>query len=155
MDLNTILQTCFTKQEALRKLEELKEEWNKNNFDGRKWNIEDSTLKVESGKWNKKNNLSSTINLQNSTIHSLSSIVKNFDKTESEIKKMEPLIIFTAIPLPKEQIPILGNFVRKTFPKIFFIDLKVDSTLIGGASLGWKGELKDYSLGNKIRSTKS
>ena len=101
MDLETILQTCFTKQQALRKLEEL-------------------------------------MDLKKKKIYT------------DEVKKMEPLIIFTAIPLPQEQISVLGNFVRKTFPQIKLIDLKVDPNLIGRSSLGWKGEYRDYSLRNKI-----
>ncbi len=99
--LETILQTCFTKHQALNKLEELKD-------------------------------------LKEKKIYA------------DEVKKMESLVIFTAIPLPEEQIPVLGNFVRKKFPKISFIDLKVDPTLIGGAALGWKGEYRDYSLKKKL-----
>lgn len=97
MDLNTILQTCFTKHQALNKLEELKD-------------------------------------LKEKKIYT------------DKVKKMESLVIFTAIPLPSEQIPVLGDFVRKKFPQIKFIDLKVDPALVGGAALGWKGNLKDYSL---------
>ena len=99
--LETVLQTCFTKHQALNKLEELKEAKEKKNY-------------------------------------------------ADEIRKMESLVIFTSFPLPKDQIPILGNFVRKTLPKIKFIDLKVDPTLIGGACISWQGEYRDYSLRKAI-----
>lgn len=145
MDLNTILQDCFTKHQAFNKLEELREEWKKENFDGRKWNIEDSTLKVEGRK------IDNQIYLPSSTTKKPSSILHHPSSNDlSIIQSMESLVIFTAFPLPAEQIPILGNFVRITFPQIKFIDLKVDPALAGGASVSWKGEYRNYSLRQRI-----
>lgn len=123
MDLKTLLQTCFTKQEALNKLGKMREEMEKKIY----------TVTGVGNEHPAPNN-------ELDEMHQL----------ESELKKTEALVIFTAIPLPQEQIPILGYLVRKTFPQVQFIDLKVDPTLVGGASLGWKGEYKDYSLRNKI-----
>ncbi|MDO8638957.1 MAG: F0F1 ATP synthase subunit delta [Candidatus Daviesbacteria bacterium] len=135
MDLNTILQTCFTKHQALRKIEEMREEWEKETYQlsvpGSQ--LSDKSLPVVSEPVDRK-------------LIDQNLITEN----RKQITKMDSLIIFTAIPLPEEQIPILGNFVRKTFPQIKLIDLKVDPTLIGGACISWKGNLKDYSLRKAI-----
>ncbi|MDO8570173.1 MAG: hypothetical protein Q7R97_01140 [Candidatus Daviesbacteria bacterium] len=160
--LETILKTCFTKHQALRKLEEAREQWEKDTF---RYEIASSPASPDP-----RNDTSISVypepacNEPVEPVEGLSADViailslskgkqslLNFDQLESELKTMESLVIFTAFPLPEEQIPILGNFVRKTFPAIKFIDLKVDPALAGGASLGWKGEFRDYSLRLKMR----
>lgn len=132
--LETILQTCFTKQQALKKLEELKEQQDKENYTSEGVARDGVPRRVPA------------VNLRARTS---GGAVERQDPINM-IKKMESLVIFTAIPLPEDQIPILGNFVRKTFPQMKLIDLKVDPNLIGGASFSWKGNLRDYSLRSKF-----
>lgn len=75
-------------------------------------------------------------------------------EVEKEIKKVRELVIFSAIELPDDIIDNLGRKARALFGKDLFIEVKVDTGLIGGAALVWKGRYRDYSLKAKFEEKK-
>lgn len=80
---------------------------------------------------------------------------KEFDQAQKEITEVDELVIFSAGPLSDDMISNLGRKVRNLFGKEIFIDLKVDSNLIGGAALVWKGQYRDYSLRARLEEKKT
>ncbi|MFH0936715.1 MAG: F0F1 ATP synthase subunit delta [Candidatus Daviesbacteria bacterium] len=132
--INYILRDCFTKQEALKRLLELREALSKQLFASAKVNIQyDPAFPPLT-----------TDNFD-----------KVFDETENEIKKIPELTIFTALELPKEEILKLGSYLRQNFTSHQLMELKVDPDLIGGATLAWQGTLRDYSLRSKLKSLRT
>lgn len=72
------------------------------------------------------------------------------DFIDAEIKKIKPLIIYTAFEISELEEGKLGLWLRKNFGADIIAQLKIDPNLIGGCALSWKGIYKDYSLKARI-----
>jgi F0F1-type ATP synthase delta subunit len=89
----------------------------------------------------------------------LSSITKDnfasfFDNVNKEISNLIPLIVYIPFEMPETEFKQLGDFVKEKFGSHILIELRFDPTLIGGCSLVWKGQFKDYSLKSKMTQNK-
>ena len=75
---------------------------------------------------------------------------KIIDETKVKIEKSEPLFITLATQLPDDKIADLGAKIRKMYGREFLFELSVNTALLSGAQLVYKGRMLDFSLKNKI-----
>ena len=86
------------------------------------------------------------INAQN-----LDQTFKDFDQ---QIKTLKSLVIMVPTELPPKTVSEITNKLRKDYGPNFFVDIKVNPSLIAGCTLAWNGNLKDYSLKSRIEEMK-
>ncbi|MFA5932487.1 MAG: F0F1 ATP synthase subunit delta [Microgenomates group bacterium] len=77
-----------------------------------------------------------------------------FDKTEADIKAVEPLVLYLPYDLPGEEITQIGRMLRKDYGPKFLIEVTIDPNLIAGCALSYKGIYKDYSVKQRISDNK-
>lgn len=77
-----------------------------------------------------------------------------FQKAEQAISQIEPLVIYSPIPLPETEVSLIGQSLRQSYGPHFLIDLKSDPSLIAGPALVWKGIYKDYSIRQKVKENR-
>ena len=75
----------------------------------------------------------------------------NFLELEKKISLLIPLIIYLSFEPAKEQIELIGLWIKKNLTQKLLFEIKIDPGLIGGVALVYKGVYKDYSLRSKIQ----
>lgn len=73
---------------------------------------------------------------------------------EKKVAKIQKLTIFIAFEMPEPDLEKLGVWVRKNLRSDILIEIKIDPTLIAGASLSFKGVYRDYSLKMRIEENR-
>jgi hypothetical protein len=83
---------------------------------------------------------------------------QNLDKTfrdfEEQLKTLKSLVMLVPTELPPKTVAEITNKLRKDYGSDFFVDIKIDPSLIAGCALVWNGNLKDYSLKSRIEEMK-
>jgi F0F1-type ATP synthase delta subunit len=77
-----------------------------------------------------------------------------FNEVETEIKKINPVIVYLPFELPDTELTQLGQYFRRDYGKRLLIDVKLDPSLIAGTALVWNGIYRDYSLRKKINDNR-
>lgn len=77
-----------------------------------------------------------------------------FKDIESEASRIVPLTIYLTFDPDDQTLAQMGTYARNFFGENTVLDTKIDSTLIAGCSLSFKGIQKDYSLRGKIEERK-
>ncbi len=75
-----------------------------------------------------------------------------FEKTESYLNTLKPLIIYIAFAPTDELDYQIGLFLRKNFRNMQIFEIRVDPNLIAGCALSFNGVYKDYSFRVMIES---
>lgn len=79
---------------------------------------------------------------------------KNFndlvEQTEQEIAAIAVLTIYAPVQLGSREALLVAEYVRQNFPGDYLVDIRLDSTLIAGCALVWKGKYGDFSLKQKM-----
>lgn len=76
--------------------------------------------------------------------------LEEFEKLEKEIKSVPVLNLTVAVDFSKEEISEIVERIRKMFKKNVFLELRVDTSLIGGCVFVWDGQVHDFSLKKTI-----
>lgn len=79
---------------------------------------------------------------------------QTFKEFDQQIKTLKSLVMMVPTELPPKTVAEITNKLRKDYGSDFFVDIKLDPSLIAGCALVWKGHLKDYSLKSKIEEMK-
>ena len=74
-----------------------------------------------------------------------------FQKVETWLKNLEPLILSLPAKLSTEQLSKIADRIRQEFGKDFLFELRYQPELIGGVVLIWKGKYYDYSFKKKLK----
>ena len=77
-------------------------------------------------------------------------IYQIFAQLEADVKNTSHLVIMLPFLLPPAQTSALGKWLREQFNASIFFEPKLDSNLIAGCALIWKGVYKDFSLRQKV-----
>lgn len=77
-----------------------------------------------------------------------------FSNMDQEIAKLPTLTILLTFEPDDATLSNLGTFARKLFGPYLMLDIRLDSRLIAGTALIWKGVYRDYSLRAKIEERK-
>lgn len=85
--------------------------------------------------------------LKGITAENLETTFADFQK---QVQSLEALVIMVPTELPPKNIADITNKLRKDYGSNFFIDIKVDPTLIASCALVWNGRVRDYSLKARI-----
>jgi F0F1-type ATP synthase delta subunit len=75
-------------------------------------------------------------------------------ETAKKLENEEPLFITLAVELPEEKLLDLGTRIRKLFGKKILFEPAVDSSLLAGARLVWKGRMLDLSLKTRLETSR-
>jgi F0F1-type ATP synthase delta subunit len=75
-------------------------------------------------------------------------------ETAKKLENQEPLFITLAVELPEEKLLDLGARIRKLFGKKMLFEPAVDTSLLAGARLVWKGRMLDLSLKTKLETSR-
>ncbi|MDO8429725.1 MAG: hypothetical protein Q7S88_03785 [Candidatus Daviesbacteria bacterium] len=73
---------------------------------------------------------------------------------DTQIKKIQALIIYLPFEVPQGEVVRLGLRMRKDFGANFLLEFRFDPTLIAGCALVWNNIYKDYSVKKKINLNK-
>lgn len=136
----------YTKEQALRRSLLLKEDLNHRFFSSSQTITNTNTEDQSDLQWlkNMTQNYDQLFNKDN--------FLSKLLKLEKELAGLTVLTLFLPFTLPVEELPSLGQLVRKKFHPQLLLDIKYDPSLIGGCALAWKGVYKDYSLKTKIET---
>lgn len=148
--LEVILSNTFTKNQAEKKIIVLKNFLLNNIFaiSKKKVSSEAITDNPKLALW--------VENLDKSVLSSVTpqNIYEIFEKMETEVKAIEPLVLYLPYELPEEEINQIGTTLRKDYGPKFLIEISIDPNLIAGCALSYKGIYKDYSVRQKITDNK-
>ncbi len=72
------------------------------------------------------------------------------DKVKKDIENREPLFITLGAQLPDDKLADLGSKIRQMFGKEFLVEFTVNTALLAGIQLVYKGRMLDLSMKNKI-----
>jgi F0F1-type ATP synthase delta subunit len=72
------------------------------------------------------------------------------EQIEKESEKLPVVTIYLPFVLPIFETPKLGNWLRKNIASNVIAEIKTDATLIGGCSVVWNGEYRDFSLRSRM-----
>lgn len=79
---------------------------------------------------------------------------QTFQDFDKQLKTLKSLVIMVPTELPKKEVAQISNKLRKDYGPNFFIDVKIDPSLIAGCALVWNGNLRDYSIKKRIEDMK-
>lgn len=82
-------------------------------------------------------------------------IYQIFKDMEESVSRITPLTIYLTFEPDSETLTQIGTYARNFFGEYFLLDTKIDTTLIAGCALSFKGVQKDYSLRSKIEEKKA
>lgn len=82
-------------------------------------------------------------------------VYEMFSSFDSQMAKLPILTMYLTFEPDDATLNQISAFARKTFGvPLLLLDIKLDPHLIAGASLSWKGILRDYSLRAKLTEKK-
>lgn len=76
------------------------------------------------------------------------------DKTEADLKAIEPLVLYLPYELPPDEVAAIGARLRSDYGPKFLMEITIDPNLIAGCAISYKGIYKDYSVKQRIVDNK-
>lgn len=145
--LKVILADTFTKNAAEKKLLTLKNHLLDTMFTTSP-KKEAKSENPELATWLTKVNKKALEDITNKNVYAV------FDKAESELKAVEPLVLYLPYELPEEEMTAIGLRLRRDYGENFLMEVTIDPNLIAGCALSFKGIYKDYSVKQRIADNK-
>lgn len=152
-NLSPFTKNIYTKQEALRNLSLFTDFLTSLLFGGQPQNTKAAIKKFAQNQ---------------SDLDWLNSIDENFiaqfnqqnfksglQEIEKKLKDSKTILIDLPIDLPKEYITQVGQYLRDKLNLNYFMEIKINPSLIAGAAIGFNGVYKDYSVKGKIADNKT
>lgn len=131
-----ILENCYTRTEALAKLRTFNDLGQKRIFSNSQESEDDRNGGFDHDLWKDLNerNFNRTV-----------------EKSEEEIKSFPVLTVCLARELPEAEMRMLEEFIQKSFSEKFLIDFRIDSELISGCAIVWRGKYRDFSVRERLQ----
>lgn len=141
-----LLDTCFTQTELRRRASLIKDFYNKYIYQNPKPQPQEFFTNPLDWQWflTYQSPLYQTLNDPDSK-NSLSNI-------DSKLSKIKTLTMFTAVPLPEDQLDSIVFRLRRDYDPHLLVESRIDPAIIGGCVLIKDGIVKDYSLRKKVSS---
>lgn len=78
-------------------------------------------------------------------------LAPQLSQLEKMIEQAELVTIYIPFEMPPTEVQRLGEWIKSNLGEQSLLDLKFDSSLIGGCALSLKGVYKDYSLKAELK----
>lgn len=80
------------------------------------------------------------------SIFSVETFYDAFEDLTAQIRSVTRFVLYTSITLPDEQVKTIALWVRSNIHPRILLDIKTDTSLVGGCAFVWNMKYHDYSI---------